>query len=306
MKIWQADLLIILAGIIWGVSYIFSRWGLADCSPALYLFLRFLVASLAAWLLLRRSLKKTTPKIRKEGLTLGLMMGGGYLLQVYSINFTEVARAAFLTSMCLLAIPILSFILFREVIRAHSLFGVVTAVIGLYIFLDPNFAGINAGDILVILAIPMWALYMIYVSVYTRSHEDSDTTYQYLFWQLVGVMPLALIAALIFETGLVPPLHPDLGKGLALTPKLVIGVVFNGLLATLLTVFLQTKSQKFTTAVQAMICFQVEPVVATISAVFILSEAVNANIVVGGFIIIMAVFLSELGGIISERKKVKA
>jgi drug/metabolite transporter (DMT)-like permease len=228
-------------------------------------------------------------------------MAGGYILQVYSINFTDVARAAFLTCICLIGIPIFSFILFKEVIKLHSLIGVILAVIGLYIFLDPNFAGINAGDILGLLSIPPWALYMIYLSVFTNGKEGPDVTNQYLYWQLIGVLPAALMTALIFESGLIAPLHPDLGKGLTLSPKLVIGVVFNGVFASLATVYLQTRCQRYTSAVQAMICFQVEPIVATIAALIILSESLNAHVVVGGIIILSAVVSSELGGILVRR-----
>jgi drug/metabolite transporter (DMT)-like permease len=276
---------------------------LDDCSPGLFLLLRFSLASLVAWLLLRRSVKKTTPKVRREGLILGFLMGAGYILQVYSINFTTSARAAFLTGTCLLAIPILSFILFRTLIKLHSAIAVFMALIGLWVFLDPSFTGINSGDVLGIIAIPLWALYMIYVSVFTEGAEDSEITSQHLFWQLVGVVPLALVTVIVFESGLfVAPLHPDLGKGLTVTPKFVFGLIYTALGASLATVFLQTRCQKYTTAIQAMICFQIEPVMATAAAFVLLGEPVAMHTALGGLIIIAAVLFSELGGLISRKK----
>ncbi|MDR1546349.1 MAG: DMT family transporter [Deltaproteobacteria bacterium] len=298
MKVWQADLALILGGVLWGLAYIFSSRALADCPPSLFLLLRFSVATAACWLLLRRSIAKTSSKVRRQGLILGFLMGGGYILQIYSINFTEVARAAFLTCMCLLGIPILNFLIFRTVVKLHSLIGVIMATVGLYIFLDPSFTGVNVGDVLGLIAIPVWALYMIYVSVFTEGQDDAEITYQYLFWQLVGVLPLALITALVFESGwLLAPLHPDLGKALTWTRSFVGGLLFTGLAGSLVPVFLQTRSQKYTTAVQAMLCFQVEPVTATVAAFLVLGEPVFVHTVVGGAIILAAVIVSEVGGL---------
>ncbi|MDR2444011.1 MAG: DMT family transporter [Deltaproteobacteria bacterium] len=295
MKNWQADLLILFGASIWGFSFIFGRWGLADCSPGLFMFMRFALAALVTYVLFAKHIKLTPKKNRNEGLILGMMMGGGYLLQTYSLNFTDVARAAFFTGMCLLGIPILNYILFRDVIKINSLVGLVIVIIGLYIFLDPSFKGINAGDIVGLISIPVWALYMIYLSVYTTGKTGMGATYQYLFWQLVGVLPVGLLTFIVLESGLTPPLHPDLVKGLTLSNKFVIGLIFNAILASVITVLLHTSSQKYTTPIQAMICFQAEPITATIAAVFIFNEKLTAHVVVGGAIIILAILVSELG-----------
>jgi drug/metabolite transporter (DMT)-like permease len=278
------------------MAFIFARWGLETCPPGLFLFLRFSLASLVALALFGRAIWRTPKKERREGFLLGLMMGAGYILQVYSLNFTDVARASFLTSMCLLGIPILGFILFREVIRLNSLVGVIMAVIGLYIFLDPSFSGLKSGDVLGLIAIPFWALYMIYLTVYTVGKTGFQFTCQSLFWQLAWVLPPALLATILLESGLIPPLHPDLGKTLAVTPKFLIGLSFCAVVASLVTVLIHTSSQKSTTPVQAMLCLQTESIVATGAAVFMLDEPLTAHVVVGGIIILSAILVSELGG----------
>jgi drug/metabolite transporter (DMT)-like permease len=304
MRTWQADLCLIFCGCLWGMAFVFGRWGLEYCSPALFLFLRFGLGALLAFILFNRAIRRAPERVRREGLTLGLMMGAGYLLQVYSLNFTDVARAAFLTSMCLLGIPIMNFLIFRVGIRINSLVGVVMAVIGLYIFLDPSFKGIASGDILGLIAIPFWAVYMIYLSVYTVGKTGGfEFTCQSLFWQLVGVLPPALLAAAIFESGLVPPLHPSLAKGLTVNPKFLFGWAFCAVMASVATVLIHTSTQKYTTAVQAMLCLQSESLVATGAAALMLGEAITLHVVVGGAIIIAAILISELGGLWLDKRK---
>jgi drug/metabolite transporter (DMT)-like permease len=304
MKPWQADIVIIFSSVLWGFAYIFSRWSLLYCSPVLFIFLRFTLASLVAGIVLNKSIRQTPPIIRRDGLILGFLMGGGYILQIYSVNFTEVARSAFLSAMFLLAVPIFNFLLFRDIIKIPNLVGVILAAIGLYIFLDPSFSGINIGDVMGFLSIPMWTLYMIYLSIFTKKNHGKGASHQFLFWQLVGVLPPSILVVFVFESGLViPPFHPDLAKGLTITPLFIAGLTLNAVLASVVAVLLQTHFQKYTTAVQASNCYQVQPIVATLAAFFLLAEPLKTHTIIGGAIIMLALLFSELGGMWSEKRK---
>jgi drug/metabolite transporter (DMT)-like permease len=241
----------------------------------------------------------------KRGLILGFLMGTGYLLQNYSVNFTDVARAAFIAAMTLPAIPIVSFILFREKIKLYNLVGIILAVVGLYLLIDPSLGsfseGINAGDIIALLSVPCWALYLIYMNRFTEGEEDPLLTRRLLVLQFVGAIPLVLITFLVFESGLVlAPLHPDLAKGVNPTNHFWAGLIFCALLASILIVFIQTACQKYTTPIQAMLCFQFEPITATIAAWIILGQTIGLIAAVGAIIIILGVITSELGGILSQ------
>ncbi len=306
MKVWQADLAIIGAACIWGLSFIFTRWGLADCSPALFLLCRFGLALAVSLVLFGRHLRGTPRPMVRQGLILGFFMGTGFLLQTYSVNFTDVSRAAFIAAMTLPAIPVVAFILFRQGVKLHNLLGIVLALVGLYFLLDPQFTGLRAGDVIALLSVPMWALYMIYMNVYTEGREGFEFTARLLVLQFVGAIPLVLLTVLVFESGLIPPLHPDLGKGLNATGLFWAGLLFCALLASIGIVFIQTACQKYTTSVQAMICFQFEPVSATAAAVLLLGEEIGVTGLAGAGIIIAGVLASELGGLWAAGQKGQA
>jgi drug/metabolite transporter (DMT)-like permease len=300
MKAWQADLAIIGAAAIWGMSFIFTRWGLEDSSPALFLTCRFGLAMIVSIFVFGHKLAGLSKTTAKRGLLLGLLMGGGYLLQNYSVNFTEVPRAAFIASLTLPAIPLVSFILFREKIKKHNLVGVILALVGVFFLLDPSFEGINSGDVIAFLSVPMWALYLIYMNIFTADLEGQ--TGQLLVLQFMGALPLTILVAVIFETGLWPPLHPDLAKGLTFTKHFWIGLLYCALLASIGIVFIQTACQKYTTPVQAMLCFQFEPVTAAAGAWLFLGETVGVLGVLGCVVIILGVLTSELGGLMTTDK----
>jgi drug/metabolite transporter (DMT)-like permease len=230
-------------------------------------------------------------------------MGGGYLLQNYSVNFTEVSRAAFIAALTLPAIPIVSFILFREKIKLNNLIGIILALLGLYFLLDPSFSGLRIGDILAFISVPLWALYLIYINIYTEGNDEPHLTSKLLVLQFVGAIPMVLLTAIIFESGLIPPLHPDLGKGLAFTQKFAAGLLYCAILASICIVFIQTACQKYTTPIQAMLCFQFEPITATLGAWLLLNESVGVKAAIGAGIIILGVLTSELGGLLMASRR---
>ncbi|MDR2443908.1 MAG: DMT family transporter [Deltaproteobacteria bacterium] len=302
MKTWQADLAIIGAAAIWGMAFIFTRWGLNDCSPALFLLVRFMLALLVSVALFGRYLKGLSKQTIRRGIILGFLMGGGYLLQNYSVNFTEVSRAAFIAALTLPAIPIMSFIIFREKIKINNLFGIILALFGLYLLLDPQFNGVKIGDIIAFLSVPLWALYLIYINIFTEGNDEPHLTAKLLVLQFVGAIPLVALFTIIFESFLFPPLHPDLGKGLTATGYFWAGLIYCAILASIGIVFIQTSCQKYTTPVQAMLCFQFEPITATLGAWLLLSEPIGLKAAIGAAIIILGVLISELGGLLMARR----
>jgi drug/metabolite transporter (DMT)-like permease len=303
VKAWQADLAIVGAAAIWGLSFIFTRWGLEASPPATFLLCRFLVALAASAALFWKSLRGLPWKTARKGLILGFLMGAGYLLQNYSVNFTEVSRAAFIAALTLPAIPLVSFVLFREKVKGYNLLGVALALAGLYLLINPTFGGVKSGDVIALLSVPMWALYLIYMNRFTEGDDDPLLTRRLLVLQFAGAVPLVLIAAVAFESGLLPPLHPDLAKPFEPNAHFWIGLAFCAFLASIGIVFIQTACQKYTTPVQAMLCFQFEPITATVFAWPILGEAVGIMAALGAAVIILGVLTSELGGILSAKKE---
>lgn len=64
-------------------------------------------------------------------------------------------------------------------------------------------------------------------------------------------------------------------------------IIYTSIFATLITTFLQTKFQKFTTPTRAAIIFTSEPLLASILAYLILNESIGIFGVIGGILIII-------------------
>ncbi|MDR0335848.1 MAG: DMT family transporter [Planctomycetaceae bacterium] len=307
----RAEFLIFIAAVIWGLSYVFVKEGLLFASPALFLLIRFSAALLITFFFFGcLSLKTLKWKTWKRGLYLGTLFGSAYLLQTYAVNFTTIAKASFITALVLPAVPFVSWFLIKKPITIWNIVGVLLALLGIYFLVDPDFQefkNIQAGDIIALCSVPIWAFYLNYIDIYTTEMEEDANTAKMLMLQFLGAIPVLLLVTIIFESNIfIAPLHPDLGKGFLIhSPDLWKYFVCLGYLAfgSFALTFLQTSAQKYTTPVKAMILFQFEPIIATVAAVWYYQDIFDFKMGLGCVVIILAVIVSELGTIIFARKK---
>ncbi|MDR1962848.1 MAG: DMT family transporter [Planctomycetaceae bacterium] len=311
MKSWQAEFLIFIAAVIWGLSYVFVQEGLAFASPALFLLLRFAAALIITFFFFGcMSLSTLKPKTWRRGLFLGALFGGAYLLQTYAINFTTIPKASFITSLVLPAVPFVSLFLLKKPITVWNLVGVVLALFGIYLLVNPDlqeFKNIQTGDIIALCSVPLWALYLNYIDIFTSEMEEDADTPKMLMLQFLGAIPVLLAVVLVFETGwFVKFESPDMTKGFLWNApnlwKYFICLGYLALLGSFALTFLQTAAQKYTTPVKAMIIFQFEPIIATIAAVWYYQESFTFKMGLGCVIILAAVLLSELGQALFNKK----
>lgn len=310
MKSWQAEFCIFIAALIWGLSYVFTAEGMHYASPALFLLIRFAAALLITFIFFGcMSMTTLKAKTWRRGLFLGSLFGGAYLLQTYAINFTTIPKASFITAMVLPAVPFVSLFLLKKPITIWNILGVILALFGIYLLVNPEFKNIQIGDIIALCSVPLWAFYLNYIDIYTTEMEEDADTSKMLMLQFLGALPVLLAVVLVFESGLFgKPLHPDLGKGFLWNApdlwKYFVCLAYLALLGSFALTFLQTAAQKYTTPVKAMIIFQFEPIVATIAAVLYYREAFDLRMGLGCATILVAVLLSELGPMIFAKRNV--
>ena len=79
-----------------------------------------------------------------------------------------------------------------------------------------------------------------------------------------------------------------------LLPIVVLAIVYTAFFTTILSTLLQTKYQKDVTPTRASIIFSMEPMYATISAVFLLGEKISIFGIIGCCFIFSGVLISEL------------
>jgi drug/metabolite transporter (DMT)-like permease len=292
LKSWKAELLLFLVTFIWGGTFMFTKIGLNDANPALYIFIRFSIALIISSIILWKHILKIDKLIFKQGIILGLFFGGGFLLQTYGLNYTNVSKSAFITGITVPITPFIYWLVVRKPIKVWSKVGVVVATIGLWVFTKPDINDINIGDVMTLFSTFFWALYITYMEKFTKDRRTFSESGQLVILQFIGATPLSLIAVFVFEGA---------NFNVNWTSSLITSLAFNSIMASILVTFIHTSIQKYTTPVKAALIFSLEPVVASFVAFMFINEILNGRELIGGAILLFGVLISEIGGIVFRK-----
>ena len=276
----QADLALILATLIWGSTFTVVKQTLAQVSPLLFITLRFLVATAVTIAFMPRVLRNISGDTFRQGLTLAAFLLAGFFFQTLGLQGTTPSRSAFITSLSVVLVPILGFLLFQHRPRPQTLAGVLIAATGLgFLTLDTLQFKLSYGDALTLLCALSFALHILFIGRYSQVSD-----YRQLFiLQLALSAGIAALATPILET-----------------PFLVWDVLFSiyllitGVLATALGFYIQNRAQRFTTANRTALIFSLEPIFAVMFAYLLLDQAPTKKEWLGGGLVLVGILTSQM------------
>lgn len=285
----MADLALLLLTLAWGTTFTLVKRALDGTSPAVFLTLRFALATLAAgavWLARR---DRPTPGLWRHGALLGLAMLVGFAFQTVGLRHTTPARSGFITGLAVLIVPFLSHFLLRRRVPPAAWLGVALAVAGLFALTRPFGDGIaqsvRLGDALTTVCAVAYAFQILWTSEWSRRHPLSLLTFVQISVAFLGVA-----AMLPFEE---VRLRPD--------ADLWGTVAFTGVAMTAGAFFVMNWGQRHTTAVRAALIFSLEPAAAALFSHFYGGEPLLPSDWLGGALIVLGVAAGEVGGAFQAR-----
>ncbi|MDR2142286.1 MAG: DMT family transporter [Deltaproteobacteria bacterium] len=287
----KSILLLLTAAIIWGVSYPLNRRALADqISPFGFSGLRYLFGWLAlapvALRLGRRSAQASYfTQVHKYcwlwgGLLAGLILGVGNGIQNYGLALTTATKAGFLNSLYVALVPMFGLIL--GIIPARLVWvGLSVSLLGLFLISHPGSEGsFNRGDAYIIVSDLFWATHVFVLGFFTVRVSPwlfifSQTLFgclvSFLFAELTGGWPTMAQFALIW---------PYAAWG-----------IFSVSGAYLCQALAQRRAA---TPTLVALIMQAQSVVAAITGVIFLGEAVTGLLVLGALLMIGGTLLAQL------------
>ena len=99
---------------------------------------------------------------------LGFYLSGGFVLQQYSLLYTDVANAAIFTIFYVLIVPALSYFLFSKKIHWSVWPAVFVCIIGGFLLTEIDNVSVRLGDTLVLLGAFFWAFHIVYLSKFLK------------------------------------------------------------------------------------------------------------------------------------------
>ncbi|MBS9721035.1 DMT family transporter [Tianweitania sp. BSSL-BM11] len=288
----QANLLLLLAGAIWGMGFVAQATAMDTIGPLLFVGLRFLVATLCVLpFVLRESSKAALPLKRTQWLAfvwVGLMLFGAITAQQFGLLTTSVTNSGFLTGLYVVLTPILGVVLFRQFPHVVVWPAALCALTGIFLLSGGTLTGLSTGDWLTIIGAAFCSLQVIFIA---RSAAQTGRPITLAATQFAVCGIIGTSAALVFE-----PISVQAINGAA--KEILYAGIFSGGLAFTL----QVVGQRYTTASQAAIFLSSEAVFAALFGAIFLHERLPSAALGGCALILASMLVVEIVPAVWRRK----
>lgn len=285
-KIFRAELLLLLAAVIWGFAFVAQRVGMNHVGPYTYNGVRFMLGalSLLPLLLLRHRSAAPGPAFGWRttlagSLLAGLALFAGASLQQVGLVYTTAGKAGFITGLYVIIVPLLS-LLWGQRTPWSTWIGAGCAVVGLYLLTMSDRLTLAEGDSLVLIGAFFWACHVLVIGWLSGRHVEPILL---ACLQFVICAVLSLAVAVTSEplswTGLVGGIWPILYGGL-----LSVGVAYT----------LQVIAQRDAPPAHAAIILSLETVFAALGGWLLLDETLSERGLMGCALMFAGMLLSQV------------
>jgi len=279
-----ADLLLLTAAAVWGVSFVVVKAALNNASPLLFLALRFTIATIALTPFIQLRSGFSRGELR-AGLILTLLLASGFATQAYGLQYTTPARSAFIVAMSSVLAPLIAMVLLKHRTGWMVIVAVLMAAVGIYFLTAPDAGGLNKGDLWTLITAVVFGGHIVAVSEFSKQFEAER-----LVWlQLPGTAVGSLLAALLLED-----MRFDVSLGL------IGALLFLALMSTVVALVWQFRAQRQMSSARASLIFCFEPVFAALTSWLFWDERFTLSQGAGAVMILAGMILAVLGEARSE------
>jgi drug/metabolite transporter (DMT)-like permease len=279
---------LIFAIAIWGGSFIATKIAVQEVSPVTVVWLRFLIGMIILGYIAWKQNEISLPTW-KDGIELVWL---GFLgitlhqwLQSSGLVTSEASTTAWLVSTTPVFMALLGWVFLKEKLSKETVIGIFLASFGVLLVVSKgninsvfngNFG--SAGDILILISAPNWAIFSVLsYPILKRMSSTKVTFYVFLSgWLLTSIQFLAGKFWVEFSS---------------FTLDGWISIAFLGIFCSAVAYIFYNDGMKALPTSQVGVFLYLEPLVATIVAAIVLSEKIVLASLVGGGLILFGVWL---------------
>ncbi|MCL6545321.1 MAG: DMT family transporter [Bryobacteraceae bacterium] len=279
---WKPTVALLLVVVNWGATFTVVKEALEDASTLAFLALRFSLASvvLAIVLVPRWGTFHPLAASVRAGLLAGLALFGGYFFQTAGLRYTSAPNSAFITSLSVVAVPLLAAFVYRSVPRPAEVAGVALATCGLALLtLQGQGPAMGWGDLLT-----LGCAFCFGAHVFVLAHFAPRCSFEVLSLTQIGLTAVIALGSFWWA-------EP---ARIEWTARLWLALGVTGVLATALAFSVQTWAQKHLTPLRTALILAMEPVFAWITSYVAAGESLSPRRATGAMLILAGVLLAEL------------
>lgn len=283
-----ATLTLLLAGIIGGLAPLGSKIALRELPPMTLLFVRVSIMLLAL-LPFTFSALKLFKREWKKALLLGVLWASNVTLFILGIQFTTTIASQLLYTAVPLFVLLGAALIGQEKLSWPKVVGIIFGLAGsLLLVVRPETNGMGfgsfSGNFIIFIATLSWSAYLLlskkYANLFTpRVLTTASAGVGWLsagvfMFSLEGAVPISSVPEASWQTGL--------------------ALLFLGLVASVLMTYLYQFGIRNSSAVTAGSMTYVGPLVASITGPIFLGEIITSQLLSGGSLLFIGIFLSSI------------
>ncbi len=290
MKRWQANMLLLLAAVIWGAAFTAQSVGMEHLGPFSFNAIRFSIGGVVMLPVVafrQRSLKKKaagpeagfTKRLVFTGVLCGLLLTLANSIQQIGLLYTSPGKAGFITALYVIIVPVIG-LFFGNRPTLRLWISVVIAVAGMYLLCVTDTFSVEKGDILIMICALIFAVHI--MAIDRLAHDLDGITMSCIQFLTAGVICSAIV--------------PFTGEVITLgaVKSAAIPLLYAGVFSCSFAYTFQTVGQQNTTPTAASLLLSTESVFAAIAAWLLIGDTMTVREIFGGLLSFLAVILSQL------------
>ena len=291
MSILKANLVLLLTAAIWGLAFVAQRVGKEHVGPFTFNGVRIMLGALSLVPLLfyfhldSQNLVQRLKSPLVPGLLAGMVLFIASSFQQIGLVTTTAGKAAFITSLYIVLVPVLGIFLGHRNGRWTWL-GCGLAAVGLYLLCVKESWSIQSGDLLELIGALFWALHILIIGYYAVRVDILKLS----CIQFLTCSVLSMAVALVME----PVIVNDLMAA-------AVPILYGGIFSVGIAYTLQAVGQKYAPPAHAAIILSLEASFAVLGGFLLLGEQMGTREIMGCLLMLSGMLIAQLQGLQSDQ-----
>ena len=272
-------LLILLATIIWGSSFVVLKNTLDTIPTEFLLGFRFFLAAVLLSAVFYQMWREFNLSYLRRGLLLGLLLFGAYYSQTLGLTDTTPGKNAFLTATYCAIVPFLYWAVDKLRPDRYNISAALLCLLGIGMVAITSGFSMRLGDSLTLVGAMFYAAHIVALAKFTRGHNPLLlTTVQFFTCGIINwILQLFVVKQPVPE----------------LTAANISALLYLTILCSAVALTFQSYGQKYTEPATAAILLSLESVFGVIFSLIFYHEAITLRMYCGFGLIFLAVIISE-------------
>lgn len=281
----RGTLMLLAASFFWGTTFVAQMTGMQGLGPFSYAAARYFLGflSLVAVLIWTR---KTRAKERRAGryshgflvgLACGIFLFVASSMQQISMLYTTAGKAAFITCLYIMFVPLAAKIFGRKILPENWL-GAALALIGLYLLAVKDALTINFGDVILFFSAFVWTGQILMIDRFAAKVDPLELSTAQIF--ITAVLSFLAMIALEAPT-------------LSAIKSAAIPIFYGGIFSAGVAFTLQIYGQKYAEPAAAAILMSFESIFGALASWLLLGEEMSGREIFGCALMVAGIFVTQ-------------